>query len=218
MSELLDAACGGASLMGAYQQYELDGQRNLWVYAPREAFNGLSPEQISQQASSSYFAQNGGRNIGVDVLRTDESGNVVGRYGFIESAPEDRTAPWMLNDNEVRPFLQPQVEAMRELGARADGYADEAVRQYEAAKNDPNNEGYGFYDYQSRADAAYQQLDVMAADYRAVRDTEPPLDTRTITPLELQGEDFSGGTGGGTAPTATTPTIESTQPAQESFE
>jgi hypothetical protein len=220
----LEAVCGGASRLGAYQQYELDGMRNLRVYAPQDAFTGVygigpssaTAENIAEQAAAHYFQQNGGHSVGVDVLRTDDQGRVVATYGTLQIAPPDGTSAWTPDPGEARPFLQGPAQAVREFNARAENYMDEANVQRQALidANDPNNEGYEYFAAQARADEAYQQLDVMGRSYVAVRDTPPPLDTQTITPFEYRTDDVTGGTGGTgetrdvAVPTAT----ESTEP------
>jgi hypothetical protein len=186
---VLNVVPGGTTLRGAYQQWDFEGQRQLAIFAPQGAFNGRHhfdvADDIASQAARQYFDQNPGRQVGVDVFRTDDQGNVVGRYGFLQSAREETSAPWMLRDDQVRPFLQPQVQAMREQSNYADRLFEERMTEQErlTSSGDPNDEGYRLFDLQHRQEQAYNQLGTMAESYVATRDATPPLDS-TIQPFD----------------------------------
>lgn len=98
---------------------------------------------------------------------------VLGSYSQEDLSRDVRDGRFTINESVPR-------TALDQATARADDMFDQAVRTHESIleRQDPNDEGYGFFDQQDRANRAYEDLQPLRDEYNAGRYvTETPQTT-----------------------------------------
>lgn len=188
---------------------------NIDLEGPVPGGGQMMAERWADLQAAQWLARDPGiSNVTYQTPRSDEGGRYVsGSFSQNGLTNDVRDGIYQINDGVSRDRLD-------QATARADSLYDDATQAHTQLleRQDPNDEGYGFYDAQNRALQEYAQLEPLRNEYNQGRYVTPGPNydvPREQIGAETQPE-FETQPTGGTQPTFDSPVVPAQEQAIES--